>query len=648
MSFKGPEKNLKTVELVSSGQNQEAYEFGAYRIDQTERQLLRAAKPVPITAKAFDTLLLLVQRAGHLVEKSEIIETIWPDSFVEEGNLAVTIHMLRKALGDDGGDHKYIETVAKRGYRFVGEVRRTSLPILELPVTPVESHSALKVSALPARLAWSSLNFVLRISVLTVIAVVAVFAFVRGWRPSEARTKVRSLAVLPFRNLNANPKQDYVGLGLADAIITELGSTGQVIVRPTSAVMKYGDSRLDPLSIGREEKVDAVLAGNIEVLSDRVRVTAQLVRVADGYLLWADTFAETPQRMFALEQEVEEKVAAPLAVSLAEDTKKNRAKLENQNLKAYQLYLMGRYFWNKRTVEGLRRSIEYFQQATIEDPRYAAAFAGLADSYALLGTYGIEASQQANPSAKSAARRALQIDDSLSEAHTSLGMISFYYEWNWPQAEHEFRRSIQLNPNYPLAHEWYAEDLAATGRTEEALTQVQRALELDPLSLIINTEVGRMFYLTRNYDQAVVAYRKVLDMDPQFARAHSRLGMAYAADRRFDDAIREFQLAKDLAGPDPYLDGLLGYAYALSGSTSKAHKLLEDLTEQHARGKFVPSFSMALISIGLGDRNQALEWLSKSYSDRSCYMVFAKTDPLLDPLRSDPRFQALLNRMGLS
>jgi tetratricopeptide (TPR) repeat protein len=227
-------------------------------------------------------------------------------------------------------------------------------------------------------------------------------------------------------------------------------------------------------------------------------------------------------------------------------------------------------------------------------------------------------------------------------------MISFYYEWNWQQAELEFRRSIKLNPNYPVAHEWFAENLAAVGRTEEALAQVQRAQELDPLSLIINTGIGRVFYLTRRYDQAVVAYQKVIDLDPQFARAHTRLGMTYATERRFADAIREFQLAQQLSGPDPYLDGLLGYAYALSGKTAKARKLLQELTAKHSRREFVPAFTMALISIGLGERDQALDWLSESYSDRSCYMVFAKTEPLLDPVRSDPRFLALLNRMGLS
>ena len=488
----------------------------------------------------------------------------------------------------------------------------------------------------------------LRIGVLTFLSVCVLFAIMVERGPSRTLTRVRSLAVLPFRNLSADQKQDYLGLGIADAIISKLGASGKIDVRPTSAVMKYASSPADPIAIGRLQKVDEVLSGNIETLPGGIRINAQLVRVSDGMLLWADTFTEAPERVFALEQEVQDRVVGSLSSSPADGTKIHAAKLENQNFKAYQLYLLGRYFWNKRTVDGLHRSIEYFQHATIEDPHYASAFAGIADSYALLGSYGVEPSQQAYPNAKSAALRALQIDDSLSEAHASLGMISFYYEWNWSQAEHEFRRAIELDPNYPVSHEWYAENLAAVGRTAEALTQVQRAQELDPLSLIINTGIGRVYYLTRKYDEAVAAYRKVLDLDPQFARAHTRLGMTYAAQRHFDDAIHEFQLAKQLSGPDPYLDGLLGYVYAQSGNPAKARKLLDDLRTRRLRREFVPAFSMALISIGLGERDQALEWLSKSYSDRSCYMVFAKTEPLLDSLRSEPRFLALLNRMGLS
>jgi len=460
---------------TSDALNHSIYEFGPFQVQSSERQLLRNGIKVPVTAKTFDTLLFLLQRRGRLVEKSEIMEAIWPDSFVEEGNLSVTIHMIRRALGDDG-EHKYIETISKRGYRFAESAREI-------------------VKSSPE---WSGVP----------------------------RTHGLPLTRLPQ------------------------------------------DSKVQP------------------------------------------------------------------------------AQWPSNDSKAYQFYLKGRYFWNKRTENGLRRSIECFQQATIEDPQYAVAYAGLADSYALLGSYGVEPAQQAYPSAKSAALKALQLDASLSETYTSLGMISFFYEWNWPQAEREFRCAIDLNPKYPLARTWYAVYLAAVGRNSEAIDEVQRAQELDPVSLIINTEVGRIFYLTHKHDQAVVAYRGVIDLDPHFARAHTRLGMAYAAERNFGEAINEFQQAKQISGHDPYLDGLLGFAYALSGSTAKARKVLKELMQRLHR-EYVPAFSMALVYIGLGDRDQAMELLAKSSSDRSTYMVFAKADPLLDSVRLDPRFSSLLDRMGL-
>jgi DNA-binding winged helix-turn-helix (wHTH) protein/TolB-like protein/Flp pilus assembly protein TadD len=647
MSFIAPEKNLKSVVEVSGPSDRRIYAFGPFQIDCLERRLLRDGTPVPVTAKAFDTLLFLVSRGDHLVEKSEIMEAIWPDSFVEEGNLSVTVHMLRKALGDDTSEHKYIETVPKRGYRFVGKIREEGR--FESDLLPVEPSQIPEPKPSRLQLAAFSVSAPFRVAILTIVALAIVSEALHFYRPSQAVLKIHSLAVLPFHILNSVDNlgdQNYLGLGMADAIITRLGSSGQVAVRPTSEVSRYADTSADPLAAGREQKVDAILSGNIRFLVDRVIVTAQLVRVSNGALLWADTFQESPQRMFALEGEVEERVAQSLSAHISDDGNVPPPK-QSQNVKAYQLYLEGRYFWNKRTEDALRRSIEYFQQATIEDPQYAIAYVGIADAYALLGSYGVEPAEQAYPNARSAALKALQLDSSLSEAHASLGMISFYYEWNWPQAEQEFRRSIKLNPNYPMARAWYALSLAAEGRSKEALQEIRLAQELDPVSLIINTEVGRVYYLTGDYDRAAATYRRVIDLDPHFARAHSRLGMAYAALNKFNDAIGEFQRAQELSGTDAYLDGLIGYSYARAGNSVKAREVLGEL-EKRSNREYVPAFSMALINIGLGERSTALDLLGKSYSDRSTYLVYLKADPLLDTLRADVRFTGLLNRMGLS
>ncbi len=617
------------------------YEFGPFRIDPAERLLLCKGHPVPLTTKAFETLLVLVRRGGHLVEKSELLNAVWANSFVEEGNLAVTISTLRKALGDEGSEHKYIQTVAKHGYRFVGDVR-TVLESEPEPPSPVVAAPASLPEGLPRRRHVLS---ALKIGVLVLASLSVAITIMRFQKPSGAQAEIHSLAVLPFRSLNSDTAHEYLGLGMADALITKLGSTGQIVVRPTSAVLKYANSLADPLAAGREQRVDAILDGHIQAFPERVRVTVQLVRVADGASLWADTFEESPQHIFALEDAVAERIAQSMSIRLSGEEKMRLARRHTESIKAYQLYLRGRYFWNKRTEEGLRRSIAYFQQATTEDPEYALAYAGLADSYALLGSYGVEPALKANPSAKAAALKALQLDNSLAEAHASLGMISFYYDWNWPQAEQEFRRAIALNPNYPMAHNWYGVNLAAMGRLEEALDKVGRAEQLDPLSLIINTDVGHILYLSRRYDQAIDAFRKVIDLDPHFARAHARLGMTYTAKRVFGDAIHELKEAQRLSGHDPYVDGLLGYVQALSGSRRTARKLLQGLTDR-SRRQYVPAFSMALVCIGLGERDRALEWLEKAYQDRSTYMVYAKTDPLLDPVRSDPRFAALLHRMG--
>jgi TolB-like protein/Flp pilus assembly protein TadD len=565
---------------------------------------------------------------------------VWSDTCVEEGNLAVAISALRKALGDNEHGLEYIQTVAKHGYRFVADIREVVQP------EPESSSLSATVSPLPSAVPFwrSRLSSVIIVSlVLTALAISG--AVVGPSKSSGAPQGIHSLAVLPFEAANPDPAYEYLKLGLADAIITRLANTGQIIVRPTSAVLKYADSRPDPRVAGADQKVDAIVAGHIETSSGRIRVTAQLVRVGDGSLLWADSFEKDPDQVFGLEDEVAERIAQSLSIPRRGTEKKLPPRTQTENSKAYQLYLQGRYFWYKRTERGLLRSIEYFQEATKEDPQYALAFAGLADSYVLLDSNSVEPTSQAFPAAKAAALKALQLDSSLSEAHTSLGVVYFYYEWNWTGAEQEFKRAIVLNPNYALAHSWYAMNLAAMGRYDEALSEARRAHELDPVSGEVNTVIGRVFYYSHQYAWSIDSYRKVIDLDPQFTRAHIRLGQAYAAQQAYGDSIVEFEKAQQLASaPNSYSEGLLGYAQGLSGNTRKAREICKKLT-QRSRIQYVPAFSIALVYLGLGERDHALEWLNKAYQDHSAYMVFAKTDPLLDPLRSDPRFVALLHRM---
>jgi tetratricopeptide (TPR) repeat protein len=417
-------------------------------------------------------------------------------------------------------------------------------------------------------------------------------------------------------------------------------------VRPTTSVLKYADTVADPLAVGREQKVDAILTGDIEKLADRIRINVQLIRVRDGSLVWADTYEESSLQISTVEDEVAERVAQSMSVRISERAKLSLVHQDTKNPKAFQLNMEGRYLLNQRSEKSLRQSVEYFQQAIIEDPQYALAYADLAASYVFLGAFG-ESQGQAHLTARAAALRSLELDGSLAEAYASLGMVSFRGDLNWSEAEQEFRRAISLNPNDPITRCWFAMFFAAIGRHDEALEQAQLAVELDPASPIVNTALGRILYFNRQYDQSIVVFRKVLAQDQQFGRGYADLGMAYAAKGDFSDAILEFKKDQQLSGSDSNLDGLLGYSQALSGNTAAARRLLDELTRQ-SQLQSGPAYNIALIYIGLGNHEHALEWLAKAYQDRSStYMAFAKTDPLLDPLRSDPRFADLLRRMNL-
>jgi DNA-binding winged helix-turn-helix (wHTH) protein/tetratricopeptide (TPR) repeat protein len=617
------------------------YQFDGFRLDPRERQLLRDGSPVPLTDKAFQTLLLLVRRSGHLVDKSELISAVWGETIVEEGNLAVTISIIRKKLGEKRNEHKYIETVTKLGYRFVHEIRELDVSELESPKPP-ESHPSQASSFFPRRRL---------LSVVSGIAVGLIVAGVIGLelaRPSKAaHENIHALAVIPFQTTGAESADSadaHLGLNIADDLITRLGTDGSVELRPASALMKYVGIPVNPLIVGREQNVDAILTGSIANSEEGIHLSVQLIEASDGKVLWTGTFEKPGGQVLALEDQLEGEV---FRFMFPDRKPLLRAGQETRNPHAYQLYLEGRYFWNKRTEAGLRRSIECFQHAALEDPGYAKALAGLADSYTLLASYGVEGEQEAYPNAKAAALRALQLDPSLAEAHASLGMVAFYYEWNWPTAEAEFQRAIQLDPNYPMAHTWYALVLAATGQQQKALEQAQRGIELDPLSLVANTELGRVYYWGRHYDKAIAAYKHAIDLDPYFSRAHTRLGIAYAAEHDFRDAIGEFQKVNQLSGPDPYLDGLIGYSEAASGNRVAAQRILNNLTD-HGRGDYVPAFSVALVYMGLDERDNALTSLAKSYQDRSTYMVYSNVDPLLDSLRSQPQFVSLMDRMAFS
>jgi len=637
------------------------YEFGPFQLDPPERLLLCDGHPVPMTPKAFDLLVFLVERGGHLVEKDELLKAVWQGSIVEEGNLSVTVSFLRKALNDDRGLHRYIETVSKRGYRFVADVRQVGEPESVLHrQPPEESQGTLEerrvqeqVAAVVAKPSSVAPRGIFRWSVLTAALVLGAFSILvwvvihrrGGAGQVQEQEAIHSLAVLPFQTLGAERGDEYLGLGMADALITRLGNTGKIIVRPTNAIQRYAGKDLSPQAAGREQGVDAVLDGRIQREADRVRLTVQLIRVRDGVQLWGETFDKEFTDIFALEDALSERVAQSIRLKLTGEETRRFNKRSTERPDAYEAYVKGRYFWNKRTDKGMKKGLEYFRQAITLDPTFAEAYVGVADSYATLGLYAVLPPKEAFPAAKEAAKRALEMDDGLAEAHATLGFINFYYDWSGVDAGNEFRRALADNPNYAMAHSWYGESLAAMGRYPEAIAEAQRALEDDPLSLIIGSNAGWTLSLAGKGDQAIEILKKAIEIDPTFPRTHFRLGRAYEQKKSYDLAISELEQAVSLSGGDTCYKGSLGHVYAISGKSDRAREVLQDL-QGRSEQQYVPAFAIALVYAGLGDNDQAFNWLQRAYDDRSTAMVFLKLDPELGSLHSDPRFEQLSQRIN--
>jgi DNA-binding winged helix-turn-helix (wHTH) protein/tetratricopeptide (TPR) repeat protein len=568
------------------------YEFGPYRLDPRERRLLKSGRPVRLTPKAFATLLVLVRNHGRLVDKGELIRAVWPDTFVEEIGLVRNISVLRKTLHHRSQAKRLIETVPRRGYRFVGDVRT----ILE-----------------PAR-------------------------------PDPATT---SIAVLPLKALEPQAHENYLGVGIADALITRLSTLRPLVVRPTNAVRAYCGH--DPIASGRALAVEWVLDGCTQYDGDRLRVTAQLIRVRDGATVWAQTFDEALSDIFAVEDSISERVALAVMERLTETQRTHLAGRGTDNVEAHRFYLEGRYHWNKRTEDGFRKAIVCFNQALAADPNYAQAYAGVADAYTLLGSfsYGAFHPREVAQRARAAAKRALELDDRLAEPLTSLAFIAFRYDWDWAGAERNFKRAIALNPHYPTAHQWYAYCLSTMGRHDDALREILRAQELDPLSLPIATGIGRFLYFAGRYREALLACRKAVEMDAAFAGAHLDLGMIYEQLRRFDEAVSEFTQALELSGGSQLALVHLGHAYAVSGRLAEAERVLAELREL-SNSSYVAPFDWAVLYAGFGDRARALACLEAAYAERSSSLVLLKVEPLLAVLKDEREFQDLLRRVGLS
>lgn len=634
------------------------YEFGPFRVDTVNHVLLRDGETVPLKPKVFDTLLVLVENRGRVLDKDELMSRLWPDTIVEEANLTQNIYLLRKVLGEEPQGETYIETMPKRGYRFVANVCEIEA---ELPETILEEHTRDQVivesrqqqEVMSSKGRGVSSFFLFRttsrqrIVAIGIAAIALAAAIAYLWIPKEqkptADPTIKSIAVLPFKPLDSDSSDEGLGFGMADTLITRLSNIRHFIVRPTSAVRKYTALDQDPVAAGRELKVDAVLEASIQRAGDRVRVTLRLVRVSDGVSLWAGKFDEPVNDLLAVQDRVAEQVAQALIPQMTGEEHRLLAKRYTESTEAYRLYILGRYHRSKLDVEGWKKAIEYFNRAIELDPNYALAFAGLADCYSSSVADAQLPKAEAIPKAKQAATTALQLDDTLSEAHVSAGRIKAYYDWDWPGAEREFKRAIELDPNSANARGEYGGYLATVGRGDEAVAEAKRARELDPLSQQTNFYFVWALISARRYAEAIEESQQVVET---FSAASYWAGIARIGQGKYEEAIAEFEKRLSIARDDTLTRAHLGYAYAASGRRGQAEKVLAELKELFKRRQVSPYY-IAVINAGLGERDQTFAWLEEAEREHSRPLWGLKVNPVWDNLRSDQRFSDLLRRTGL-
>jgi TolB-like protein/Flp pilus assembly protein TadD len=563
--------------------------FGVFEFDLRAGELTKNGRRIRLQGQPIQLLGMLVQKPGELVTREEVHSRLWPGIIVDfDHGVNKAISKIREALGDSAQHPRFVETVARRGYRFLADVA--------------------VIEASPEQ--------------------------------------IRSLAVLPLESLSSDASQDYFADGMTDELITRLGKIGALRVISRTSAMTYKHARRPLPQIARELNVDAVLEGTVLRSGERVRITAQLIQVPNERHIWAESYEGDLQDAIPLQSRVAGAIAEQIRVTL--NRREQAALVKSKVVKpaAYEAYLKGRYFWNKRTGDGLKTAIEYFSRAIETDPTYAEAYSGLADSYALSGdwAYGVLSPQDAFTKARTAATQALALDDSLGEAHTSLAFALDLYRWDWEAADREYKLAIKLHPGYATAHLWYAWHLMVMGRPGDGIFELRKAESLDPLSLIISADMADALCIAHLYDESVQQSKKTLEMDPSFAVAHYQLGQALAQKHVYDGAIAAFRRAIELSGHSGAFDSNLAYVYVLSGRTEEAMNLVKDLEARHDQNPSAHA-NVALIYSGLGDQDQAMIWLNKAYDARFNPSILLR--PAFDNLRSDARFQELVRRIGL-
>jgi len=641
---------------------QEIYLFGPYRLDAGVLVLFRDERPVPLTPKQVQTLVVLVRAQGSVVSREQLVNEVWPDTFVEEAGLTRNISVLRKALEADGGP-PCIETLPKRGYRFVAAVLRLATETAQ--VTVIERHATISVveeieeideapplEPAPLRLTGSKPPASGSRRLLIGVGVVALIAFVLGsiaWRrtpPTDVAgpEAIRSFAVLPFRHLNPGPNDGYLGVGLADVLITRFANFSAVSVTSTSTALRYQGK--DAQAAGRELGVDAVLDGTIRQSDNRVRVTVQLLSVATGLPLWAGSFDEPLGELLLIEDAVSNSVAGLLAPRLGKDERLRLAKRSTANPDAWQAYLRGRALWATRSVADIEESIRLFDTAIRADPGYALAYAGLAQSLIVQGDYQYRWPRDVYPRARQAATRAIELDGSLADAHGALAAIAWEFDWDWSTADHQFTRALALNPNDATLHQWRAEYLVAMGRTAEALTEIDTAIELDRQGFAPNAVKAQILFRAHRFEESAAHAERTMLLPGNVAAVALGASLAYHHLGRVDESRAAIDKARALVGGIPAVVAFTARHDGVSGRRVLALEQIRSLERQRDPGYVDPIF-IAGAYLGMADTDHSLQWVRQATIDRSVFAAYLAADPTFEELTADPRFVDILRGVGL-